>query len=148
MSDLSEKFVSEAAKWVRIPYLHRGMTRNGVDCTGLIIAILSELGYMTDYMLRQYPPDWNLHGGAGNYIEDEIVKIADEIPKHQTEPGDLILIRFGRCLSHCAIVMPADLILHAFLTAKMVKYDLLRGPKWGNRWMKTYRLSLMKLRSI
>jgi len=148
MSDLSEKFVSEAANWVRTPYLHRGTTRRGVDCTGLIIAILSELGYMTDYRLRQYPSDWNLHGGAGNYIEDEIVKIADEIPKHQTEPGDLILIRFGRCLSHCAIVMPTDLILHAFLTAKMVKYDLLRGPKWGNRWVKTYRLSLEKLRSI
>lgn len=148
MSDLAEKFVSEAANWVRIPYLHRGMTRGGVDCTGLIIGVLRVLGYMRYYELRQYPSDWNLHGGAGNYIEDELVKIADEIPKYKTKPGDLILIRFGRCLSHCAIVMPNDLILHAFLTGDMVKYDLLRGPKWGKRWAKTYRLNDEKLRSL
>lgn len=148
MENLAKIFVSEAANWVRIPFLHRGITRGGVDCTGLIIAILRELGYMANYELRQYPRDWNLHGGAGNYIEDELVKIANEIPKHETKPGDLILIRFGRCLSHCAIVMPDDLILHAFLTGRMVKYDLLRGPKWTKRWAKTYRLNEEKLRSI
>lgn len=148
MTELTEKFILEAANWVRIPYLHRGMTKRGVDCTGLIIAIFHELGFLENYQLRQYPIDWNLHGGAGEYIETEIVKVADEIPKHETQPGDLILLQFGRCLSHCAIVMPGGLMLHAFQTAGKVTYDLLRGPKWVKRWAKTFRLNESKVRSL
>jgi cell wall-associated NlpC family hydrolase len=75
---------AEAKNWLGVPYQHRGMTKRGCDCTGLLIGILQLLGYLPNYKLREYPKDWNLHAGAGDYIREEISKIADLVLKTTT----------------------------------------------------------------
>jgi len=126
-----------------VPYEHRGTTRNGCDCTGLIIGALKELGYMKNYKLRYYSRDWNLHAKAGNYIIDDLSLVANEIEKPDT--GDLVLFHFGRCIAHAGVVIENNLFVHCHRTAKKVCVSSLYNSPWTKRISKFYRLNESKL---
>ena len=144
------KFIDIAKSWIGVPYRHRGLSRQGCDCTGLLFGVLREMGLTKDYKLRDYPIDWNLHSGAGNYIEEELVKGADEISKEVVRPGDLCLFAFGRkgCLSHLGIIIKPGLFLHTHRGAGCVKYGSLINSEWTIRWVKTYRLNNAKIQVL
>ena len=144
-----ERFAAEAKVWAdeKVKYRHRGTTKRGADCTGLIIGIARSLGYLGKYELRNYPPDWNLHAGSGNYICDELDKVGFEIPNSQAQNGDIPIFRFGKCLAHAGIIvkMKSRIFVHSFYTARRCEYGILRNSRWSERWMKTYRLSDEKM---
>ncbi len=152
MMNIQERFIEQAIIWANnhVPYLHRGVTRFGCDCTGLIIGIARELGFMGEYKLRNYSPDWNKHSGAGNYIAEEIGKIANEIPKPQTENGDLVIIRFYKCLAHVGILIDKDngKFVHSLDRSKRCEYGILKNSEWGRRWEKTFRFDEDKMRTF
>jgi cell wall-associated NlpC family hydrolase len=145
--NLQEQIKEKAIEWLGVKYLHRSMTRLGCDCTGLLIGICQELGYVSKYILREYPPDWNLHSGAGNYIVEELEKVADEIPKSKTKEGDILVFRFAKCLAHTGILVNRNngKFIHCFVTAKKCCYGILNGSGFGKRWEKTYRMNPKKM---
>ncbi len=131
----------------RVPYRHRGMTRRGCDCTGLPIAICRELGFLREFVLRQYSSDWNLHAGAGNQVVEELGKFGVEIPNRQAAVGDIAVMLFGKCPAHCGIIISPDLIfVHSLKTNKCCKKSVLKNSVWSSRWVKTFRLIEEKLR--
>jgi cell wall-associated NlpC family hydrolase len=133
-----------------VKYQHRGTSGEGVDCTGLLIAIAKDLGYLADYQLRPYPPDWNLHSGADDYLLDELDKFADRIGKPDAVRGDIAVIYFGRCPAHAGILTagwPAPQMIHAHSAAGRVRVAMLKGSPWSRRWYRTYRLNEEKLRN-
>jgi cell wall-associated NlpC family hydrolase len=122
-----------------VKYEHRGTSRRGCDCTGLIIGALQEMGYMRDYKLRNYPLDWNLHAKADNHIVEEVEKVADEI--RIPSIGDLALFTFGKCVAHVGVVIENGLFIHCFVDGGKVKPSSLWNSRWTKRLFKFYRLN-------
>ena len=143
-------FKEEAIKWAEahIRYLHRGFSKLGCDCTGLIIGIARSIGYLGKYDLRNYSPDWNLHSKAGNYIIEELEKVANEIPKSEIEEGDILVFSLGRCLAHVGILVKKDngKFVHSLVSSKRCEYGILKNSGWGFRWKKVYRMNAEKMK--
>ena len=147
---IQERFARLAGEWARaeVPYQHRGMSRQGCDCTGLLIGIARELGYLRDYQLRKYPPDWNLHAGAGNQVIEEICRFAEPIDKSQAGPGDIAVMLFGKCPAHVGLIVDdKGLIVHALKTNGCCTYGHLQNSTWSSRWIAAYRLKEEKLKN-
>ena len=136
---LNERIAKEARTWLGVPYVHRGTTKRGDDCTGLLLGILQSFGYYTDYQLRKYPPDWNLHAMADDFIVDEIKKIAKSIPNKKTIAGDVLIFRWGKCNSHAGIKLNDHLFIHSIAGSKCKISSLKRGPH-SSRWSMSFRL--------
>lgn len=130
-------------KNLKVQYEHRGITRNGCDCTGLIIGALRELGYLRNYKLRNYPPDWNLHAKADDYIIEEVSKVADEITK--PDIGDLVLFHIGRCVAHVGVIIEDGLFVHCHKKSKRCIISSLWNSPWTKRISSFYRLKESKL---
>lgn len=140
---LRDRLAHQVTEWVGVPYLHRGTTRRGCDCTGLLIGAIKEIYPTLNYPLRYYPRDWNLHAMAGDYIREELSKVAN--PLEQTAgPGDLILFHFGRCVAHCG-VLSGPAFVHSHGGARKVTYGSLRTPKWARRVAEYWRMDMRKL---
>jgi cell wall-associated NlpC family hydrolase len=150
---LAEQFAAAAESYAadRVVYQHRGTTRQGVDCTGLIIAIAREIGFLGRYELRPYPPDWNLHSGAGQQLLVELEKVADRIRKVDADRGDVAVIFWGKCPAHCGILVAggrAPRMVHSYYGARSVRHAMLVRSPWSKRWVHTYRLNEEKLRNV
>jgi len=130
----------------RVPYQHRGTSRNGCDCTGLIVAICRELGYLKKFVLRQYREDWNLHAGAGNQVIEELRKFGVEIPKREAGIGDIPVMLFGKCPAHCGIIVArGPVIVHSLKSEHYCNKSVLKKSMWSARWVTTFRLIEEKL---
>ena len=126
-------------KDLKVQYQHRGTSRNGCDCTGLIIGALQELGYLKNYKLRNYPPDWNLHSKADNYIVEEVSRFAAKITK--PEAGDLVLFYFGRCVAHVGVIIEDGLFIHCHWRSRKCTVSSLWNSQWTKRIASFYRLN-------
>ena len=145
MRNVGEQFALEIEKWEEVKYQHRGSTLQGCDCTGLIIGAIRNLGYMKDYALRIYQPDWNLHNGAGDYIVKELLLVCDEITKSEVRRGDIIVFQVAKCIDHVGVVIRDSLFIHQFVKAGKVKYGKLKDSQWSRRWKRVFRLNENKL---
>lgn len=143
--ELRTRLCSIVKVWesLKVQYEHRGTTRNGCDCTGLIIGVLKEIGYLKDYKLRIYPPDWNLHAFADNHIVEEVNKVADEVAK--PDIGDLVLFHIGKCVAHIGVVIENGLFVHCHKKAKRCTVSSLWNSGWEKRIFGFYRLNEGKL---
>lgn len=116
-------FIDTAKEYAntRVPFKHRGMSREGCDCTGFIISILKEMGYAKDYVLRVYAPDWNLHKQAKEYILEELALYADSVDINMAKEGDILCFKFGRYVSHVGIKIENGNFVHCYVSAGCVK---------------------------
>lgn len=150
MIDFQKTIQDKANEWVglEVRYLHRGTSKTGCDCTGMIIGILNEMGFLSKYQRRNYPPDWNLHSGSGNYIVEELEKVAYEIPISDIMPGDILCFRFGKCIAHVGILLNKKngVFAHCFVTSKKCCYGILRNSGFGSRFATAYRLDTDKMK--
>lgn len=144
---MREKVAQSAKEWIGVPYQHRGFSRNGCDCTGLLVGIAREFGYLKDYRPRKYQPDWNLHR-HDNHVVEQLKRFGREIPKDQADVGDIIVMYFGRNFSHCGILVDKEKMemVHCYITIGKVDYGILRNSKWSKRWVQTYRINENQLR--
>ena len=146
MMGLNERIVEEAIKWKGVKYQHRSTTKQGCDCTGLVVGVMQALGYMKNYEMRNYPSDWNLHSMADNYILEEIKRFADRVVDMKS--GDIILFRFGKCIAHAGILLENRLFIHNHKNAGKCNLSSLSGAnKWARRFVGAYRFNIDKLKA-
>jgi cell wall-associated NlpC family hydrolase len=133
MDSLEEKqrkaVVDEALSWLGTPYHHQGFIKGaGVDCGFLLIKAFHECGLIPWIDPRPYPKDWHLHRSAEKYlgwVEQYTKRLPDgTIPK----PGDIILYRWGRCVSHGALVVDYPKVIHAYLGQGVLLADATQEP--------------------
>lgn len=111
--------VQEAMTWLRCPYHHQGRLKGvGVDCGMLLLEIYEALGLMPHVDPRPYPPDWHLHRSEQVYL-GWVKQYAR--PVETPLPGDLVLYRFGRCISHGALVLDWPNVIHAYVDLGVVQ---------------------------
>jgi Cell wall-associated hydrolases (invasion-associated proteins) len=124
MSATREQVVTEALSWVGTPYLHQGYVKGaqgGVDCAMILVGVYEPLGLLPKGIdPRPYPMQWHLHKSAERYL-DWFRAHAREVE----EPGlgDIALYKFGRAVSHSAIIVGENVIVHAYRKAGMVIRD-------------------------
>jgi len=150
MTDLQTKFAEEAIIWAdkKVPFLHRGETEKGCDCTGMLIGILSKFGKLKSYKRVKYKFDWNLHAGATDIITKELLRIGDFV-ESEKEPGDILLFRFGKCNSHIGIFIKGNKFVHAAGgSGGFCRYGILKNSQWSKRLVGVIRLNEEKISKL
>jgi cell wall-associated NlpC family hydrolase len=102
----ASRFVEQARSWIGVQYRHQGRARSGVDCVGLPIAVLQELGLL--------PPRFEI-SNYGRTPSGELVERlqAHSKPMVQAVPGALIVIAWTKVAAHVAICTGGTMI-HAY----------------------------------
>ena len=144
---LNEQIVEEAKNWAGIPYQHRSWTKNGCDCTGLLIGIMKAIGIGPNYEIRKYPIDWCLHGMADNHVVKELMKLATPISKSATKAGDVLIFKWGRCESHVGIKIKDDLFLHTRMN-DISRFSKISSPMFFKRWVASFRFDEERLKGL
>lgn len=120
--------LEEARSWIGTPFHHRARVKGvGVDCAQLVIAVYAAVGLIDDFQPADYPPDWHLHRDEERFL-NYVVDRARQVDS--PDPGDLILMQFGRCYSHGAIAVDAHTCIHAFVNRGVELGDL---AEWRRR---------------
>lgn len=113
---LRAAIVKEAYEWLGTPYGNCGDVKGPdgiVDCAMLLVRIFSaaSVGVLpVTFDPRPYNSNWHLHQDEARYqanLEKRCWRVGS--PK----PGDMAMYRFGRHVSHGAIIVSDELIIHA-----------------------------------
>ncbi len=93
-------FIAAARSYLGIPYKYGGQSRTGIDCSGLIVQTMEDLGLYA-------PHNANELAKYGRIILD----------KNELKPGDMIFFsrtyNTPRLVSHVGFVIEGDQMLHA-----------------------------------
>lgn len=125
--------VAEVKTWLGTPYHHMGRIKGGgVDCATLIIEVYSAAGVIQNFETEYYPQDWMLHRDMERYMGTAEMRGAVEFAG-PPKPGDLLLVKFGRCFSHGAVVIDWPLCFHATVGQNCGYVDALRDAVFKER---------------
>ncbi len=107
------RVVQEALSWLGTPYHLNGRVMGaGADCATLLVAAFEGAGLLNDVHLADYHAGFHLHRGDEIYLEG-IQQYCIETVKDRPQPGDIIMYRYGRIVSHAALVVNWPQIIHA-----------------------------------
>ena len=121
--------VKEALSWIGTPYHHQAMVKGaGVDCAMILIGVFKNCGLMKDIELPEYSSQWHLHRNEEKYL-DTIIKYLK--PTTDPKPGDVALFKFGRTVSHSAIVIDYPQVVHAYNRSGVILDDATNGKLAG-----------------
>jgi cell wall-associated NlpC family hydrolase len=116
-----EAVIAEAKTWIGTPYHHMGAVKGaGVDCAQILIEVYHAVGLIPRIDVGYYPPDWHLHKSDEQYL-GWVKKYAHQV--ETPKPGDVALFKFGRCVSHGAIVLDYPKIIHSYFRQGCVYGD-------------------------
>ena len=137
-----DKIIEEAKSWLCTPYHHEGNVKGaGVDCAMILIEVYSAVGAVERFDPRPYPMQWMLHRSEERYLE-WVKKYADEVSEPQA--GDMVLVRFGRTMSHSAIVIEGTKVIHAYAQEECVTWGDLTQIPFHGREMRYFRIRNLK----
>lgn len=116
-----EDVVREALSWIGTPFHHQARVKGaGVDCGQLPLAVFEACGLIPSYLPAHYPRDFHMHGDEEMYL-GHLERFAAQV--QDPRPGDLAMFRFGRVVSHGAVVVQWPVIVHAYVEARAVVMD-------------------------
>ena len=129
---MDNDIVKMAREWIGTPFHHQGRVKGvGVDCIGLIVGCVQELGYPvidSDGYGRE-----PAHGILQKALSDQL-ELSSEL-KH----GDIILFRFVKEPQHVAIYTKDNTIIHAYSKVKKcIEHRL--DASWSKRIVNKYQL--------
>ena len=131
--------VHEALSWLGTPYHHAaGIKHAGVDCAFFLIRVYEASGLVSGVDPRPYPQDWHLHRDEERYLG--WVKCYCQ-PTNKALPGDIALYRFGRAVSHGAVVIDWPILCHSVIRHGVILSDGSQ-PEWATRFAGFWRLDL------
>ena len=118
--------VQEALTWLGTPYLHQGRIRGaGVDCGQLLECVFEGAGVIQPTKIEDYPHDWHLHRSEERYLET-VERVAHKVDRDPL-PGDIILYRFDKAISHGAIVVAWPTLIHSYIRLGVILDDAERN---------------------
>lgn len=113
---MSGKDIAKAAcEWIGTPHVNNAKVKGiGVDCGMLLIAALEDSGTIKkdDIKIKPYSNEWHLHRDEEwfkSYVEQYCDKVND------LQVGDFLLYQYGRCVSHGAVYIGNDTVVHALV---------------------------------
>lgn len=125
-------------KYIGIPFKHKGRTRQGVDCYGLVSLILKDKLNL-DMLEYEYAPKWTLENK--DIIVTEVNKTKEWVViRDNYKPLDLILFYASparQIVSHIGIYIDANKFIHIEEDGKSELTRL--NNHWLNRIYKVIR---------
>lgn len=116
--------VAEALLWLRTPYAPMARVKGaGVDCGQFLAAVYEAVGVIPHQEIAAYPHDWHMHRGEERYLA-HVEACAHRI-EGPPQPGDIVLYRIGRTVSHGAIVTRWPQVIHAWVGKGVILDDAL-----------------------
>ena len=113
---MSGKDIAKAAcEWIGTPHVNNAKVKGiGVDCGMLLIAALEDSGTIKkdDIKIKPYSNEWHLHRDKEwfkSYVEQYCDKVDD------LQVGDFLLYQYGRCVSHGAVYIGNNTVVHALV---------------------------------
>jgi cell wall-associated NlpC family hydrolase len=113
--------IDQAFSWVGTPFINcadiKG-AQGGIDCAMLATRCYVDSGRLPPFDPRPYPPAWMMHHSEERFlgwIQDRLGAREVDAPRL----GDVPVWQFGRCFSHCGVVVNAIEVVHAFRHAGM-----------------------------
>lgn len=139
--------LAEARKWISTPYHNCADIRGvGVDCGMLLCRVFVDTGLVAPFDPRPYPFDWFLHRTEEKYLGFITARGVELAAGATAQPGDIIVMRFGRCYSHGGIITRTDpfTMVHAYYPARRcleeeIRHnpslmDAARKPRYFTHW--------------
>lgn len=100
------RIVTEARSLIGVPFRHRGRTRDGLDCAGVIAYVRRmALGASDDFTSYTETP-------TEETVARELGRVAMAIPPEEARPGDVVVLRFNGAATHLGI-LTRDAVIHA-----------------------------------
>jgi cell wall-associated NlpC family hydrolase len=130
-AELRRLVVEEALSWVHTPYHHGASVKGvGVDCVWILIRVYQAVGRLpVDYSPGQYSREWYLHKSEEIYLSG-VQTYASRLPEGVNPlPADIALYKVGHCVSHGAIIVDDELLIHANRKAREVEISLRRSAE-------------------
>lgn len=113
---MSGKDIAKAAcEWLGTPHINNAKIKGvGVDCGMLLIAALEDSNTIpkNDIKIKPYSNEWHLHRDEEwfkSYVEQYCDKVDD------LQVGDFLLYQYGRCVSHGAVYIGNNTVVHALV---------------------------------
>lgn len=124
-SEKRNKFIACAESYKGTPYVYGGTSRSGIDCSGLIFNAAKEAGL-----------------GTLPRTAKAMCSIASKISDSQREPGDLIFFQANNTISHVAIFLGNNQILHSVSDGSKtgVIVSKLSEKYWKNHYYSSGRI--------
>lgn len=105
--------VAEALSWQGTPYHHMATLKGvGTDCGQFLICVYRNVGLIPATDTGAYRMDWHFHRDDERYLRF-VEQFAAQVPG-PPQPADIVLYKFGRVISHGAIVIEWPQIIHAY----------------------------------
>lgn len=125
-STIGAKIVEEAKKYLNVPYVYGGSSKNGFDCSGFTMYIYSKFGKSLSHSARA-------QSNVGTYVS-----------KSNLRPGDLVFFKDYPSMNgigHCGIYIGDGNFIHASSgTGYCVKISTLLSGSYYNRYETARRL--------
>lgn len=134
-TELRQRIVAEAYSWLRTPYHHQARIKGaGVDCVWLLICVYQVVGIVDrDFDPGNYSAEWYFHRHEEIYLGG-VERYAHRI--ETPDIGDVALYQHGHCVSHGAILVGNNLVIHADRRARQVELTEMRSleDKFHSFW--------------
>ena len=145
MSIIPEQIIAQARTWLGTPFHHQGRVKHvGVDCIGLIVCVIDELGLSDEngQRLASYDSTGYSRTPDGFTLKSKLDSHLQPISIEEIAPGDILLFRFNKNPQHVGFVTDrsdGDLsILHCYSTSNYVVEHRL-DDKWRKLIVAAYR---------
>lgn len=117
--------IAEAAKgWLGTPHINNAKVRGvGIDCGMLLLASTEDAGLIKEGSVKvePYSNEWHLHRSEEwflHYVEAHCEKVED------LQPGDFLLYQYGRCISHGAVYVGDNMVVHALVNQGVIMSNI------------------------
>jgi cell wall-associated NlpC family hydrolase len=124
-----EAVCAEALTWLGTPYHDLACRKGvGVDCGQLIIGVAKALGVLPwDWRCPPYAPERHLHSRID--LMSGLLEACGCTPVawEARQPGDILTFCFGLVVSHAAVLLPGEALVHA-----VVEQGVIRQPLYGS----------------
>lgn len=129
--------VSAARSYLDVPFRHRGRSRRGLDCIGLVVVALADVGRsVADRKAYGRSPE------ADRLRVALVDEFGDPIPKDQLQVGDIVTMQWTGRPQHVGIVTDYLLgglgLIHAEIANGRVVEHRLADP-WPRRIIEGWR---------
>ena len=138
--------LAEARSWCGTRWHHQGRIKGaGVDCGMFLLEVYERVGVIPHIVPPPYPADWNLHRSEEKYLSF-IERFCS--PVEHPQPADIVAFKWGRCISHAAIVVKWPTIIHSYIANGVCMDDAMANADLAKRFAGAYAYDRSKSQTV